>query len=268
MAYLNRDEEYFDISEKILELSDELAEEIILTNIGDQLSSKLDLFTEKINYLTLFRRKYTEITSQNTFYDKVYVKETLTRVTDLVKDSILKRYGISLGTDLDFYFPDNYLKDMETLYEFFFIRHFENLVTYFNTELIKNHSNIVKRYEKLIQEDTHNKDIFVIQAKKKFKNIEDVIVLHFLNEIIDDIRDSMNSAYVLFDSIIATDPYEEFNVRASELLMNYGNGFIFEGDTKCYQMYMAPLKDQEVRNELRNAILMKYLETTEIEENM
>jgi len=268
MAYSDRDEEYFDISEKILELSDELAEEIILTNIEDQLSSKLDLFTEKINYLSLFRKKYTEITSQQTFYDKNYVKEALIRVTSLVKEAVLKRYGISLGTDLDFYFPDNYLRDMETLYEFFFIRHFENLVLYFNTELRKNRSNIIKRYEKVIQEEEHSKDIFVMQAKKKFKRLEDVTILHFLNEIIDDIKDSTRSAYILFDTIINTDPFEEFNAKALELLINYGNGFIFEGDSKCYDYYMAPLKDQEVKNELRNAILMSYLETVEIEESL
>ena len=77
MAYKDYSNEYYDISEKILELSDELSEEIVLTNIADQLSGKLEIFTEKTNYVSLFRRKYTEITSDVTFYDKEYVRNAL-----------------------------------------------------------------------------------------------------------------------------------------------------------------------------------------------
>ena len=62
----------------------------------------------------------------------------LKKVTTLVGDLMKMRYGISLGNDLDFYFPDDYLKDMETLYEFFYIRHFENLREYFYTQLQQN----------------------------------------------------------------------------------------------------------------------------------
>lgn len=135
MAYKDYKGEYYDISEKILELSDELSEEIVLTNIKDQLDGKLDIFTTKKNYVSLFRKKYTEITSDITFYDKDYIKGALTRVTLLVGDLLKERYGVKLGNDLDFYFPDDYLKDMETLYEFFFIRHFDNIKDYFYTQL-------------------------------------------------------------------------------------------------------------------------------------
>jgi hypothetical protein len=115
-----------------------LSEEIVLTNIEDQLTEKLEIFTQKTNYISLFRRKYTEITSDVTFYDKEYVRMALEKVTTLVGSLIKTRYGVSLGNDLDFYFPDDYLKDMETLYEFFFIRHFDNLKDYFYTQLQQN----------------------------------------------------------------------------------------------------------------------------------
>jgi hypothetical protein len=124
----NFEQEYFDISEKILKLSDELAEDIILTNIKDQLENKLDLFTDKLNYVTLFREKYSYITPENTFYDKNYIRTALLKVTELVSKLLESKYGVKLGTDLDYVFPDEYLKDMETMYEFFFIRHFKNLV--------------------------------------------------------------------------------------------------------------------------------------------
>lgn len=267
MAYKEFKDEYYDISQKILELSDELSEEIVLTNIKDQLTGDMDIFIDKKNYLSLFRTKYTEITSETTFYDKEYVRSALTAVTDLVGGLMKARYGISLGNDLDFYFPDDYLKDMETLYEFFFARHFENLSNYFYTELIQNRNMLVKRYENAIQSDAHSKDVFVVSSKKKFKNNDDIVIIHFIDEIIDDIMVSVESAYVLFDSIIASDPFEEFNARAGELLLDYGKGFIFEGDRKCYELYMLPLKERNIRIELRNKLLMKYLETVEVEES-
>jgi hypothetical protein len=262
------EQEYFDISEKILKLSDELAEDIILTNIKDQLENKLDLFTDKINYVSLFREKYSYITPENTFYDKNYIRTALLKVTELVSKLLQSKYGVSLGTDLDYYFPDEYLKDMETMYEFFFIRHFENLTHYFNKQLQTRKQDLIERYRDLIQQEEHRDDIFVVQAKKKFRNFEDVIIIHFISDIIDDIREYSPSGYVLFDSIVNADLYEEFNNRMSELLENYGNKIVFSGDREAFEKYMSVLDDQEVRNELRNEILMKYLEDAEIEETL
>lgn len=265
MAY---EKEYYDISEKILELSDELSEEIILENIKDQMSSQISVFTERVNYLSLFREKYTRITSEELTYDKDYVRNALMTVTDVVKNALRNKYGVRLGNDLDFYFPDDYLKDTETLYEFFFIRHFDNLVNYFKTKLWQDRSATAKKYESLIQDETHNRDLFVQQARKKFKNQEDVTIIHFIDEIIDDIRDGNNSAYVLFDTIIAVDPFEEYSARAGELLLNYGKGLIFDGDQKSYELYMKPLESQDVKNELRNQVLLSFLESIELSEEM
>jgi hypothetical protein len=112
----------------------------------------------------------------------------------------------------------------------------------------------------------NTKDEFVNIAKKKYLNEEDIVIISFINEIIDDIVSGSNSAYVLFDNIISLDPFEDINARTGELLMNYGKGIIFEGDTLCYGKYMEPLKDNQVKIEIRNAILMKYLETVEVSE--
>jgi hypothetical protein len=258
--------EYFDISDKILKLSDELAEDIILTNISDQLESKIDLFTDKINYMKLFRNKYSNINPENTFYDKNYIRSSLIKVTDLVNRLLNEKYGVKLGTDLDFYFPEDYLKDLEAMYEFFFIRHFENLVTYFNHQIEARREELIERFEQSIQEDVHSKDVFVLQAKKKFKNMDDIIIMHFINEIIDDVREYSPSAYVLFDTIINSDIEEEYNSMLAGMLENYGSQLVFSGDKESFNLYMSVLDDQEVRNELRNEIIMRYLEDVEIEE--
>jgi hypothetical protein len=152
------------------------------------------------------------------------------------------------------------------MYEFFFIRQFDNVVDYFSNQLESRRSEFIERYESTIQSDEHSKDVFVQNAKRKFKNFGDVIVMHFISEIIDDIRGYSPSAYVLFDSIVNSDSSEEYNTRMAELLENYGNKVVFEGDKETFSKYMSVLDDQEVRNELRNEVLMRYLETVEINE--
>jgi hypothetical protein len=264
--------EYFDISEKILKLSgegeDRLSEDIILENIRQQLEGRLEIFKEKINYLSLFKDKYAKITPENSFYDKNYIQDSLERVSTLTGSLLESRYGVKLGKDIDYYAPEEYLNDMEKIYEFFFIRHFRNLADYFYFELQKNRSEIIGRYEKLFQQDAHNKDIFVQQAKKKFKNIEDVMVMHFINDILDDIFNSQSSGYVLFDRIANLDPYEETNTHIINLMQNYGSGLMMNGDKECYDLYMSPLKQTDIKNELKNSVFMRYLETCEIEETL
>jgi hypothetical protein len=267
MAYENDnnyDIEYFDITEKIMKLSDELAEDIILMNIQDQVEKGIDLFNDKINYITLYRNKYSTITPDNSFYDKDYMRKSLVKVTELAANLMRNFYSVTLGTDIDYYFPDEYLEDMETIYEFFFVRHFENIVEYFNFLLNDQKFKLLNRYRELLNEETHKNDIFVQQAKKKFKDNDDVVIMHFLNEIIDDLLQHAPSAFVLFDTIANIDPYEETNSKVIILLENYGNKIVFEGDKEAYDKYTTPLKDQEIRNELRNRILMKYLEDVEL----
>jgi hypothetical protein len=264
MIKFNEGQEYFDISEKILKLSDELSEKIVLSNIEEQLSAKMNLFSDKFNYLSLFKEKYSSVTPESSFYDENYVRNALLRVTELVKELLDKRYGVRLGTDIDFYFPDEYLMDMETLYEFFFLRHFENLINYFSTELEKNKQLYVDKYKGLFQEDIHSKDVFVAQAKKKFKYEDDVIVIHFINDIINDIRDSLESGYLLFERLVGMDRFEEYHQRMDKMLLGYGEKIVFENDKKVYDSYMSPLKNAEIKNELRNVMLMKYLKTVEV----
>ena len=257
---LNQDEELFEISESILSLSDELSEEIVLMNIREQMEGPTNVFASRINYVTLFRNRYGSVTESSAYYDKEYLRNALLRVSELVGQLMDSKYGVKLASDLDFTLPDSFLKDMETAYEFFFIRHFDNLVRYFHSELVRNRAKFAKKYAEELDKGENSKDIFVLQAEKKYKNASDVVIMHYMSDIIDEIRDSAESASVLFDRILKEDPLEEFNVRMQDLLLNYGKSISFNGDRLCYDLYMKPLQEQETRNELKNAIMMKYKE--------
>ena len=260
------EEEFLDTSEKILTLSDKLAEEIILENIGEQLEEELDTLNTRINYVTLFREKYGSISEDDPYYDFDYMKDALVRVAAVIGTGLYKRFGIELGDDLDFTSPDTYLEDMETLYEFLFIRQYENLVSYFNHKLMKNRAEYIKTYRELMNKEEHSKDLFVVQSRKKFKNNDDVIILHFINEIITDIMDSTTSAYDLFNCIANLDIYEEYNHRMSELIINYGNKLVLNNDAESAKLYLKPMKNPIVFSEIRNAILMEYLEGCELDD--
>lgn len=258
------EEIYFDTSEKILALSDRLAEEIILENVSEQLNTELDTLNTRINYVSLFREKYAEITPNDECYDEEYLKNSLGSLATCIGEGIQERYAVELGEDLDYTTPATYLEDMETLYEFLFIRHYTNLVDYFKHELYRNKQNYISKYSSLMEEEQHSKDLFVVQSKKKFKHKEDVLIMHFMNEIINDIKDSVNSAYDLFNAICEIDKFEEFNTKMKELLVNYGNKIVLNNDREAAKLYMKPLNNPSVFSEIRNNIMIDFLEQCEI----
>jgi len=257
-------EQLYDTSEKILKLNDALAEDIILDNINEQFSEDIDTNNPRINYVGLFKEKYSTINPSDDFYDEAYLKESLEKVAIAIGSNIKKRYGVELGEDLDYTAPLDYFTDMETLYEFLFIRNYQNIIDYINYKLRTNRASFIASYKDKMSEDAHAKDLFVIQSKKKFKNDDDVLILHFMNEIITDIKDSTFSAYDLFDTVTKLDLYEEYNNRMSELLINYGNKIVLNNDADSAKLYLKPLDNPAIFSEIRNSIVMSYLEECEV----
>lgn len=260
------EEEFYSTSDKILKLSDALAEEIVLENIREQLESEINVLTTRMNYVSLFKERYLDIDREDDYYDTEYLAEALESVNLLVSELLKKRYGVEIGNGIEFSDPVEFLTDMEALYEFLFIRNEENLINYILYKIKKDRVKIVDRYLTLLNDETHSKDLFVLQARKKFKNAEDVAIIHFLNEIIDDVRDNATSAYDLFNEIVKLDMYEEFNAHIDELLINYGNKIVFENDADSAKLYFKPLDNVDVYSSVKNAILIKYLEECEINE--
>ena len=260
------EEEFYSTSDKILKLSDALAEEIVLENIREQLESEINVLTTRMNYISLFRERYLDIDRDDDYYDKEYLAEALESVNLLVSELLKKRYGVEIGDGIEYSDPVEYLENMEALYEFLFIRNEENIINYILYKIQKDYTKIIDRYLPMLNDETHSKDLFVIQARKKFKNVEDVVIIHFLNEIIDDVRDNSNSALDLFSEIVKLDIYEETNSKIDELLVNYGNKIVFENDNNSAKLYFKPLDNIDVFSSVKNSILIKYLEECEINE--
>ena len=90
--------------------------------------------------------------------------------------------------------------------------------------------------------------------------------MHFLNEIMHDIISETTSAYDLFKTIANLDIYEEYNNRMSELLIDYGAKIVLNNDIHSAKLYLKPLEKASTFSEIRNAVLISYLEQCEIDD--
>lgn len=255
-----------DIASRILSLSDNLSEEIVLTNINDHISGNSP-WPGRINYISSYREKVEDARTDPDNLDlSEFIREITERVIATVLDGLKKNYSVSIGRDLeesnDIY---KYLEDIETLYEFFFVRNYENVKDILYKTLITKRQYFIDRYRELYNDQ--DEDLFITTQKKKFKNFDDVLICNFISDIIFDIMEMYESGYELFKAIVNLDLYEVFNNRMLDLLINYGEGIVFLSDAKASEKYFAILQDKDTFIEIRNEILLKYLENVEVDEN-
>ncbi len=253
-----------DIASRILSLSDSLSEEIVLTNINDHISGNSPL-PGRINYISSYREKVEDARTDPDNLDlSEFIREITERVIATVLDGLKKNYSVSIGRDLeesnDIY---KYLEDIETLYEFFFVRNYENVKDILYKTLITKRQYFIDRYRELYNDQ--DEDLFITTQKKKFKNFDDVLICNFISDIIFDIMEMYESGYELFKAIVNLDLYEVFNNRMLDLLINYGEGIVFLSDAKASEKYFAILQDKDTFIEIRNEILLKYLENVEVD---
>lgn len=253
-----------DIASRILSLSDSLSEEIVLTNINDHISGNSP-WPGRINYISSYREKVEDARTDPDNLDlSEFIREITERVIATVLDGLKKNYSVSIGRDLeesnDIY---KYLEDIETLYEFFFVRNYENVKDILYKTLITKRQYFIDRYRELYNDQ--DEDLFITTQKKKFKNFDDVLICNFISDIIFDIMEMYESGYELFKAIVNLDLYEVFNNRMLDLLINYGEGIVFLSDAKASEKYFAILQDKDTFIEIRNEILLKYLENVEVD---
>lgn len=253
-----------DIASRILSLSDSLSEEIVLTNINDHISGNSP-WPGRINYISSYREKVEDARTDPDNLDlSEFIREITERVIATVLDGLKKNYSVSIGRDLeesnDIY---KYLEDIETLYEFFFVRNYENVKDILYKTLITKRQYFIDRYRELYNDQ--DEDLFITTQKKKFKNFDDVLICNFISDIIYDIMEMYESGYELFKAIVNLDLYEVFNNRMLDLLINYGEGIVFLSDAKASEKYFAILQDKDTFIEIRNEILLKYLENVEVD---
>lgn len=259
-------DEDINVADRIMELNDDLSVEIIEKNIEEQINDRTP-GSERMNYITLYREKLEKLFESKELDQEL--KEEIYDITNhmlsIVSEGLEQRYGILISTDLeDSMLLLPYIENVEALYEFFFVRNYTNLVDLFYVKLLKEKQMFIDRY-KSVYNDTDDSDLFVSYSKKKFKNYNDSIIANYITDIIYDIKSLYTSGLDLFNNIVNLDRYEIYNDRMADILVDYGQTISFVTDELAAAKYFDILENKDVLVELRNEILLKYLENVEVD---
>ena len=250
----------FDISDRIFELRDQVSLDIISRNILEMFDAPKNYDTT--NYVTKFKEKYHILREREDFAGDVEIlNNSLQELTQLVLTNLNVKYHVGLGLDIDDDLVidiDDYLNNVETLYNFFVVRHYSNIKDYFKSKLLQNKINFIEKYKMALDDKTYD-DLFLNQDKKKFNDVSDAVIVHFITDIIDDIRSEITSGFEFFKEIVNLDLYEEFNNRMNEMIENYGNELVILDDHKAAKEYLAILDNDEISVTLRNDLLSMFL---------
>lgn len=253
------DTEPYNTADRLFELGDQLSVDIISKNIIDCFDNPVPY--ETTNYISKFKKTYNDLKNDEHFDDEDILNGFLQEIVQLVETNLNTKYFVSSGNKLDSPMTlsiDEYLDKIEAMYNFFVVRHYTNIRDYFKNKLLVNKIKYIEMYKNVIDEKNYD-DLFLNQDKKKYKDIADAIIIHYINDIISDIRSEVTSGYALFTEIANLDLFEEYNFRINEMITNYGVDFSILDDQKAADAYLKILDNNEFFITLRNDLLSNFL---------
>ena len=250
----------YDITDRIFELRDDLSLDIISKNIIDNFNNPVTY--ETINYVTKFKENYYRIKEENKYDgDLEILNNMFYELAQLILTNLSVKYNVTLGENFDdenvtnF---DEYLDKIETLYQFFVVRHYTNIKDYFKVKLLQHKIDFVEKYKNILDDKTYN-DIFLNINKKKFHDPSEAIIIYFIDDIVSDIAAEVQSAYDFFKDIANLDLFEDFNNRMNDLLLNFGNDIVILNDTEAVKQYLKMLDQTDIKLTLENDLLTVIL---------
>ena len=259
----------YDISERIFELRDEMSFDIISKNILDSFDEPKNY--ETLNYVSKFKEKYLELKDKDLFVgDEEIINNALSELSSLVIENLKSKLFVGIGNELDdglYVNINEYLDQVETLYNFFIVRRYTNIKDYFKSKILQNKLAFIEKYKMALDDKTYD-DLFLAQDKRKFRDISDAIIIHFINDIIGDIKSTITSAYEFFKDIVNLDFYEEFNNRFNEMLVNYGTDLLIIDDAGAAEAYLSILDTPEIYVSLRNDLLSLFLQDAQLSDKI
>jgi len=231
------------------ELLAKLSDEVLLTNIEEQLKNP---FINSVSYndmLSIFDNRYDFIMQ---FYPED--ESIIERCKDIKKNIYSKIYNVIttrfsitsdlneiIGTD-DFYF---YTRE---LYNFFILKYRTNLVNFFISYLYSHKKDLVKEYEN----EEEKKDLMYRSLKKNLNNNEDILLLYYMENIINDFSQNEDEPEFIVEEIISTDEYEATNFAMKELLID--NRFNTTLEKMFIGEFFKPLNDEEFQYDIYSSI--------------
>lgn len=250
-----------DESQRIFELRDSLSIDIISKNIVERFKNP-SMF-ETINYVDIFKKNFDNaLANPGTDNDVTILTQTASELCSIVNGNLSKTFNASVGINYSedgTATTDELLEAISDLYEFFVIRRYENICDYLVLEITKNKADYIERYKDVLTEAEYN-DLFLTQDRKKYKNISDAILIHFIDSIISDVASQVTSGLDFFKKLVNMDLYEVVNNKLNDMFINIGPEFIVSNDHNAAVSYLSLLDNQEVAVNMRCDVLKKLLQ--------
>jgi hypothetical protein len=253
------DTEVYDTATRILDIDDELSKGIILDNIDDVIEEPFAR-QNRMNYVDNFIQRFDRISEGADDTDLAALKDSADEICGAVNAGLRKKYAVCTGDDLNVVSPRDALEHLRTLYEFFFVRNYQNLLDYFRSELERREDDFIERYKEISQGAEYADDLFMQQDRKRFSNPDLAILFHFMPEMVDDIRSNISSGTELFRQIAGLDAYEETNAAILGMLDDYGTGIAVVDDDDAADLYLAVLRDPSAFSDFKNDLRMCILD--------
>lgn len=232
------------------EISSKLSDEIIISNIRDQLNSPILLNSADNNILKYFDERYDYIvkaySSDKTLIDNC--KEIRKNIYTEICNKIIERFNITTSL-LDFTDSDDFYFYVRELYRFFIINYKINLISFFKNYIISNKKELIKNYKG----ESDKKDLSFKSLKNLFKSNDNIFVVYNYENIINDFI-NMNEDYeIIFKSLIETDPFELTLHSIDELIMENKFDTYINGP-KFLKEFFKPILDINTKEDILSPI--------------
>ena len=226
-----------------------LSDDILIANIEEQLKSTMINSATYNDMLAVFENRFQFITK---FYpeDEIIIercKDIKKSIYKKIYEEITERFSISSELDNNMDSDDFYFYTRE-LYNFLILKYKNNLIDFFVSYLYKNKKKLVKEY---INEE-EKKDLMFKSLKKTLDDNENILLLYYVEDIINNFAQYTDEPEDIIEEIISTDLYEATNFAMKELLIeNRFNTFIEKTFT---EEFLKPICDEEFQYDLYSTI--------------
>jgi len=231
------------------DLLSKLSDDVLMANIDEQLNGVMINSVSHNNMLSIFEERLQFISQ---FYPEdenmlERCKNIKKNIYKKIYESITTRFSITseLGEDLD---RDSFYFYTRELYNFFILKYKTNLINFFVSYLYSNKKELIKEFDN----DEEKKDLMYRSLKKTLSNNDDVLLLYYMETIIENFTQNHDEPEFIIEEIISTEEYEATNFSMKELLLE--NKFNTSLEKMFIEEFFKPLLDEELKYDMYSNI--------------
>lgn len=233
-----------------------LSDDLLIDSLKEQIDHQIVITFNPTNFLSVFNNRFAVLTTKYQDYEELMKKFNDIKLNLFmnVLSGIENKFDIDSNMEPEYMSRDNYYYYVKKMYEFFVLDYRKNLVEFVVNYIHANKTEIIRGYKA----STDKKDLGVIALRRSLTDLEDVVVIHNIEDIVSNIVNStdIESEYII-ETIIEGDESESRFLAAEELFVQS----ITDGSLgkNFSEIFLKPLVDDnssfEVLNDIKNQLL-------------